>query len=164
MQKICIMSDSHDNLQSLRKAVALVVAEKPDLIIHLGDFVAPFTLPIIKSAGIKLLGIFGNNDGERKGLSAGVAGWGEIFDAPYLFKTQGVDILLSHSPIAPETIKSDYPSVSIFLHGHTHKSCDISYGSLRVINPGEVCGYLTGSGRFGILEIPSGDYKTFEIE
>ncbi|MFB0532703.1 MAG: metallophosphoesterase family protein, partial [Desulfatiglandales bacterium] len=41
---IAIMSDSHDNIWNVRKALELIRAHKAELIVHCGDLVAPFTL------------------------------------------------------------------------------------------------------------------------
>ena len=48
VQKIGIMSDSHDNLPAIRAAVELFNREKVDLVIHAGDVGAPFTAREIK--------------------------------------------------------------------------------------------------------------------
>ena len=42
--KIAVMSDTHDNIWNLEDALAIIKDEKADLIIHCGDFVAPFML------------------------------------------------------------------------------------------------------------------------
>ena len=41
---VAIMSDSHDNIWNLRKAVDIVKDSQAGLIIHCGDFIAPFML------------------------------------------------------------------------------------------------------------------------
>ena len=43
---IAVMSDSHDNIWNLRKALAIIQKEGAGLIIHCGDFVAPFIMSI----------------------------------------------------------------------------------------------------------------------
>ncbi len=40
---IGIMSDSHDNLDAIRKAVKIFNNEDLDLVIHAGDLISPFT-------------------------------------------------------------------------------------------------------------------------
>ena len=62
---IAIMSDSHDNIWNLRKALDIIKSEQCNLIIHCGDFVAPFMFIELKQAGIPVHCVFGNNDGDR---------------------------------------------------------------------------------------------------
>ncbi len=164
MKRIAIISDSHDDLATLRKAADLIKAENADSIIHLGDFVAPFTLPILKTIGIPLLGVFGNNDGEKYGLKKGLEGWGEIHMPPYKISIEGINLLLSHSPLLINEIKSEYPETNIFLHGHTHKLYDKTEDNIKFINPGEACGYLYGSATMGILELPEKEYYSIKIK
>ena len=42
--KIGVMSDSHDNLPAIRRALARFEAEGAEAVIHAGDFVAPFSI------------------------------------------------------------------------------------------------------------------------
>ena len=38
---IAIMSDSHDNIWNLRKALEIIKKKNAQMIIHCGDFIAP---------------------------------------------------------------------------------------------------------------------------
>ncbi|MCJ7773383.1 MAG: metallophosphoesterase family protein, partial [Desulfobacterales bacterium] len=62
---IAVMSDSHDNIWNLRKALDIIKQEAAVMIIHCGDFVAPFMLKELDLAGIPVHGVFGNNDGDQ---------------------------------------------------------------------------------------------------
>ncbi len=50
---IAVMSDSHDNIWKLREALAVIERERAGMIIHCGDFVAPFMLKELNAAGIQ---------------------------------------------------------------------------------------------------------------
>ena len=65
---IGIMADSHDNLESIEKAVKVFNQEPVDLVVHAGDLISPFTAEIFKKLDSQFLAVFGNNDGERHGL------------------------------------------------------------------------------------------------
>jgi predicted phosphodiesterase len=41
---VAVMSDSHDNIWNLRKAVKIVRDRQAGLLVHCGDFIAPFML------------------------------------------------------------------------------------------------------------------------
>ena len=67
-----IIADTHDNLDAIENAVDIFNREKVDLVIHAGDFVAPFTVRKFRGLDCKFIGIFGNNDGEKEGLRKGI--------------------------------------------------------------------------------------------
>ena len=61
--KIGIMSDSHDHLEHINKSVEIFIDRNVNYVLHLGDYVNPNS---VRACGdIKLLGIFGNNDGDK---------------------------------------------------------------------------------------------------
>ncbi|MCX6564601.1 MAG: metallophosphoesterase family protein [Candidatus Aminicenantes bacterium] len=90
------MADSHDNLIAVRRAVELFKNAGCDLVIHAGDFVAPFAARELAKAGCPLKAVFGNCDGEKKGLAAAIQPFGEIREAPLKFKYNQINILVTH--------------------------------------------------------------------
>ena len=60
--KIGIMSDSHDHIENVKKSIAVFKEKNVDYVIHLGDIVNPNS--VIAMKGIKVIAIFGNNDGD----------------------------------------------------------------------------------------------------
>lgn len=65
--KIGIISDTHDDVGHAKLAIEVFKKESVDCVFHLGDFVSP---PIIRLfEGIKLVAVFGNNDGYKFVLS-----------------------------------------------------------------------------------------------
>lgn len=64
-----ILADTHDNLPKIEKAVKLFNKNKVDFVLHAGDFVAPFAISALKGLSCGWQGVFGNNDGEKEGLS-----------------------------------------------------------------------------------------------
>ncbi|MDH7571853.1 MAG: metallophosphoesterase [Armatimonadota bacterium] len=68
--RIGILSDTHDDLERLEMAVKALHARKVELVVHLGDWVAPFvpvylTKTMPEPLRCPLKGIFGNNDGDH---------------------------------------------------------------------------------------------------
>ncbi len=49
---VAVMSDSHDNIWNLRKALTIIKKKGAGMIIHCGDFIAPFMLKELDEAGI----------------------------------------------------------------------------------------------------------------
>ncbi len=68
--RIGILSDTHDNLPMVEKAVARLNGLSPDLVLHAGDFVSPFVIPGLARLSCPCIGVFGNNDGDRAALAA----------------------------------------------------------------------------------------------
>jgi putative phosphoesterase len=68
MMKLGVLSDTHDNLSAIEKAVTALNKAGADLVIHLGDYCAPFSLRPLKGLEMDWMGVFGNNDGEIHGL------------------------------------------------------------------------------------------------
>ena len=66
--RIGIMSDTHDNLPLIRRAVDRMNEEEVDLVLHAGDFVSPFVIPALSDLEAPLIGVWGNNDGDRPHL------------------------------------------------------------------------------------------------
>jgi hypothetical protein len=61
-----ILSDTHEDIRMIRKAVRLLLERAPALVIHCGDIISPPVLEQFKGLPMRL--VFGNNDGERSGL------------------------------------------------------------------------------------------------
>src|SRR5918996_4075489 len=64
--KIGLISDTHDNIQNIQKAVRKFKDKHVDVVIHAGDFVNPIAVESL--AGVKLVGVLGNNDTDIAGL------------------------------------------------------------------------------------------------
>ncbi|MEM4683108.1 MAG: metallophosphoesterase family protein, partial [Ignisphaera sp.] len=58
------MSDSHDNIVAIEKALNIFRKEDIDVLIHLGDIISPFAFAKILEFPAKILVVLGNNDGD----------------------------------------------------------------------------------------------------
>lgn len=144
--KIALVSDSHDNLSYIRKFLEDVKKRNVDLIIHLGDIISPFSGREFLKAGKKIISIFGNNDGEIKGLSSLL----DIKPFPRELKIDGKKIILYHDPLFEEEKLENF---DFLFYGHTHKKYYIKKGDTTIINPGELCGYLTSLSTYVTLDL-----------
>lgn len=63
---IGLISDTHDCFPMLDKVVEKLNKENVGLVLHAGDYVAPFTVIKFRELKAKLIGVFGNNDGDRE--------------------------------------------------------------------------------------------------
>ncbi len=141
--KIGIISDTHDRVSEIRKAINIFKELDAELIIHLGDYVAPFTAKPFVDSKINFLGIFGNNDGEKFGLIKAFSPVGKIYNPPYETTIDNKIFLLLHDPVTLEAyIKSQ--KYDYILYGHLHKKHKEVSGKTRILNPGETCGIISG--------------------
>ena len=139
--KIGIISDSHDNLVNVRKAVSRFKKERSDLVIHLGDFVSPPM--IMEFKGLNLLAVFGNNDGEKfKLIKTFQEIGGEIKGGFFETELDGLKTAIYHgteSGITQALIGSG--KYDLVLTGHTHKRMEAKKGKTLAINPGTAHGF-----------------------
>jgi hypothetical protein len=157
---IGIMADSHDNLNRIKQAVSLFKDAGCSLVIHAGDFVAPFSARELASLNCPVRAVFGNCDGERKGLEKTIQLFGEIKEAPLTFKHTGLIFLVAHLNTSLERyFKSPEPEYDVVIFGHTHKPEILTGKRPLLINPGETGGWLSGKSTVALLEP-----KTLEAE
>lgn len=148
---IGIMSDSHDNLPAIKQAVRIFNQIGCDLVIHTGDFVAPFAARELKALSCPVKAVFGNCDGEKEGLRRAFHSVGEIKDAPFIFKNNNLACLITHV----HTSVYDYLSsgnYDVIIFGHTHKPEIRKEKKTLLLNPGETGGWLSGKKTVALLD------------
>ncbi len=151
--RVAIVSDSHDNIWKVDAARPYLA--QADLLLHCGDWVAPFTLKRFIEAmnGKPIHGIFGNNDGERRILAQIAAAHDQVHlygDFAEL-EVDGWRIALTHYPEIARPLAAS-GKYDLVCYGHNHQAHEERIGSTLLLNPGELFGGLTGQSRFVILE------------
>lgn len=137
--RLGVLSDSHDHVDFLRKAVQTLKQREVECWIHLGDYISPFAAELLKSLPGEKWFLFGNNDGEKVGLSRIL---GEIHPGPKEIKISQRSLFCMHEPYALEAA-CESARYDLILYGHTHKLEYRRSGRMIILNPGEVCGWLT---------------------
>lgn len=148
---IGIISDTHDHLANLRRALELLKARGAELVLHAGDFVSPFVAEPFRETGLRVIGVFGNNDGDRLFLRQRFSEVGELHFGPHELELGGRKILLMHEPRALEALVAS-GRYDLVVYGHTHRP-KISPGQTVVVNPGELGGWLTGRGTLALVDL-----------
>jgi putative phosphoesterase len=157
---LAVISDSHDHKNNILKAVSIMNEKKVDALIHCGDFVAPFVKIWFDNLNDNIkknfYGVFGNNDGERLFLKKKLGQICTFTDNgnELILELGGKKIFASHMP-KQETIEALVKSgkFDIILSGHTHSFVNKKYeNGVLVVNPGEICGYLSGKSTFAIID------------
>lgn len=139
---IGLMSDSHDNIKAIKKAVEYFNSENVELVMHAGDLISPFTAQEFIKLDSTFIAVYGNNDGEREGLRLAYHNMCYLED----FKEISIEkrqIALFHgtNEALVESL-SNSGKYDVVIHGHTHQM-EIKKEETLTINPGETCGYLT---------------------
>jgi uncharacterized protein len=140
------ISDTHDNLPQIEKAVKTLNEQKVELVLHAGDYVAGFVIPKFKALNCKLIGVFGNNDGDHELLKKrfGETGNCTIRDRFANVEVEGYRIALLHGDeIELLNVLAYSGYFNAVVHGHSHFEGVKIMGKTLMVNPGEVCGYLT---------------------
>ncbi|MYF99100.1 metallophosphoesterase [Candidatus Poribacteria bacterium] len=159
--KLGVMSDSHDNVPNIIRAVEVFNDIGVDLVVHAGDFIAPFTLDPLVDLNCRVVGVFGNNDGERVVLAKKFEQIGEVH--PNLASTSLGDttIAVMHYPeLAIPIAKSG--EFDIVVYGHTHK-IDIQKEQSLLLNPGETGGWTTGTATIAVVDLDTREAKIHEV-
>ena len=161
-----LISDTHDNLPAVEKAVDRLNREKVQLVLHAGDYVAPFVIPKFKALNCRLIGVFGNNDGDHELLrkrfsetdNCEVRGRFAAVDA------DGFKIALVHGDDV-ELLGAllDCGGFDAVVHGHAHVVVDKRKGKTMLVSPGEVCGYLYGKQTIALLDTVKREFEVVEL-
>jgi hypothetical protein len=164
--RIGILSDTHDNLPLIDRAVARLSSLAPDLVLHAGDYVSPFVIPRLAALSCPCLGVFGNNDGDRALLAARARESGKVeIHGSFLARlVDGRSLALLHGH-EPGTLEEAVGAgiFDLVVHGHTHRPSVTRAGRTLVLNPGEACGYLTGRGTVALIETGTMETEILDI-
>jgi hypothetical protein len=141
--KIGILSDTHDDIDNVKEAIYRFKEQKVELIIYAGDFVFPGIIDEFKTSQNedwhpKLVGVLGNNDGEKlilskKFVEMGSELHGEFFDdfidGLRFGIYHGTSVKLKDAAIGSKMY-------DVFIYGHTHIKEENIIGDTIVLNPG----------------------------
>ena len=151
--KIGVLSDTHDNLVNIRKAVDIFSKNGVEAVIHGGDFCSPFTIPEFKplfDKGVKMHAVFGNNDGDRVLL---VRRGGEsvtFTDFTCIVTLDGKKIVVMHYPELADDLYR-LGAYDLVVYGHNHKR-RLEGREKKLLNPGTCAGYLAETATIALVE------------
>ncbi len=153
---VLVVSDLHDSLGALSKLKEAVVGDNYDVVISLGDFTSPFTLIELLKIVPRVVGVFGNNDGDVDLLKSVVP---RLTEQPLEESLEGWSSLLLHGFKSPQLTEKIVRSLcasgyyDLILYGHTHKFKVDSFESCLALNPGTLSGYLASVRSYGALTL-----------
>ena len=168
--KICIISDSHDQVEFLEAAVREAVAAGAEAVLHCGDVVNPETLRVIMPFDLPVHVIHGNNSGNlavMTRIASAQTNNVNYYGHDAGFELAGKRIYLVHFPDYANSM-STTGEWDLVCCGHSHKaevSCvENRAGTLtHLVNPGTVGGIMAPATwvlgdletmTFSILDVP----------
>ncbi|QWR77960.1 metallophosphoesterase [Candidatus Magnetomonas plexicatena] len=156
-----VISDSHDNMDNLRRAVTVFNRRGVSKVFHAGDFTSGFTFRVLKDLEAEFTGIFGNNDGDIYLLNK--RSGGRIFKQPYEFVLDGKKAVMIHEHFLVKALTNS-GLYDIVIFGHTHTVHNEKTGGTLALNPGELCGWLHGSSTAAVLDTDSLDTEIIRLD
>ena len=160
-----LIADTHDRLPFIDKAVERLNQKKVDLVLHAGDYIAGFSVQHLKPLKAPLIGIFGNNDGDHRLLEKKFEELGADLRGRFAeVIVDGLRIAMLHGE-EEELLNSliNAESHDFIVHGHTHEAKIYRKGKTLIVNPGEVCGYLSGKSTVAILNTETLEVKIIQL-
>jgi len=148
-----VLSDSHDNVSAIRRVGEELRRRGVSLVLHAGDWVSPFSARFLREAvgeGVRIVGVFGNNEGERPYFLETARKFGiEIAG-----EAAGRRVALYHGT-SPVLLRALVESglYDVVVYGHTHQAVVERRGRTLVVNSGELCGCLTGRSSYALLDL-----------
>lgn len=164
--RIGIISDSHDNIQAIKKAIEILNSEQVSYLLHAGDIVSPFSAKLFFGENFATYFTFGNNDGEKVMLKDVISQSQrcKLVWPKATISLNGFKIALMHGEdeevVEAVALSNRYDLVA---YGHWHKVVNKVIGKCTVVNPGELCGYLTGRRTLAITDLGKKETKIIEI-
>ena len=154
--RLLLLADTHVPKRARRLSDDVWRAvETADLVIHAGDWVDEALLDELQGHAARLVGVWGNNDGDR--LRARLP---EVARET----VDGIRLAVVHEtgPASGREARADaaYPDTDLLVFGHSHIPWDsVTPGGLRLLNPGSptdrrrqpVCTMMTAVADAGVL-------------
>jgi len=152
--KIAIISDTHDNVPNLEKALAWMKENNIEQLIHCGDLCAPSIL--IKTLAPNFSGaihmVFGNVE-DRELTFAKAKDFSNVKHYGDLGETEigGKRIAFIHYPEKAKEL-AESGKYDLVFYGHNHKPWEETVGNCRLVNPGTLAG-LFNKATFAVYDI-----------
>ena len=151
--RFAIISDSHDNLPNIYKALDYITSQGIDLIIHCGDVCAPSVMTEIaqKFSGQFHL-VFGNVDGDQEKMKEMALNLKNvtIHGLVGTIKADGKKIAWCHFPWQADNL-AETGKYDLVFYGHDHRAWEKQIGKTKLLNPGTLAG-LFAKATFAIYD------------
>lgn len=149
--RLGIFADIHDHLDHCRAAVEEFNRRECELVVFAGDFVSTFVIPVLRGLNCPLVGCYGDNEGNKVGLTGGLRIVGTVGEPPLGFRAaDGTRVLVTHQF---ELLRGDVDGADLVIFGHTHKPSVTRDDAGRLfVNPGETSGWTYRKPTIAVVE------------
>lgn len=139
--RIAVISDTHDHLSNLERAVAKINDSNVDALLHCGDLCSPFVIERLAAFDGPVHIVFGNIDGDRYTIELVSEEFSniEIHGEVGFIETDDGNIAFTHRPEFAKGLASTGSHIAVF-YGHTHRRKSEKIGEIHLVNPGELMG------------------------
>lgn len=163
--KLAVISDTHDHLENLEKALTEINKLGAGVLLHCGDLVSPFVIDRLAKFNGPVHVVFGNNEGDRYTINnvatkkfPNVKLHGEMG----FVETESGEAAFTHRPEFARGLACTQKYIAVF-YGHTHRMRIEQVGKTWLINPGELMGLLELPGWI-IFDSATGEAKHYTLE
>jgi putative phosphoesterase len=119
--KIGIMSDSHDKMSNIKKAITIFKEEEVKVILHAGDLISPFCVGLFENFKGNFHLCNGNNLGDTKLIKRKMEGIGHFYEEMGEIELGGFKFVLYHgTDEAKLQSLLDSQKYDYVITGHTH--------------------------------------------
>lgn len=163
--KLAIISDTHDNIWNLDKALAQIRQRGCDALLHCGDMCSPF---IVKQLAEGFAGpvhlIFGNNEGDGRMIQVVGSQFAHVTHHGIYAEIEvgGRKIAAIHYP-EPALRIAQSGQFDLVCYGHDHIKRHEIIGSTHFANPGEIMG-LSHAPTWGLYDCSSHEFAWVAVE
>lgn len=144
-----IISDTHDDMLSIRRAVDILNDRGTAQVIHAGDITSPFTFEIFRDLSCPFSAIFGNNDGDRVLLREKSGGL--VHNQPFMATLSGKKTVVVHEPDLIHAL-AESGHFDVVIYGHTHRPDIRMVRNTLIINPGKTARLHKGESTLAVLD------------
>ncbi|MFB6095615.1 MAG: metallophosphoesterase [Halodesulfurarchaeum sp.] len=135
---IGVISDTHDNVEAVRRATNVLEERDVETVLHCGDVIAPPVVPFFE--GFEVHAVLGNNDGEVSGLDSALSdlGMGSTLHGRFAeLRIDGVDVAMLHGEDRSEVRgHAESGEYDLVCYGHHHERELVEEDGTTLLNPG----------------------------
>lgn len=161
--EIGVISDTHDNLDNLEEALAILRGEDITTLVHCGDVCGAGVIEALADFDVWIARGNMDRDPELSRAVEKILGDGRLAHT-HTLTLGGYSAAVSHGAdggrLRGLIASGEYLYV---FHGHTHRRRDQWVGSTRVINPGALGGIRWQQRSFCILDLETDEIQFIEL-
>jgi len=161
--KVAVISDTHDHLENVDRAIARINGLGAGALLHCGDLVSPFVVDRLASFDGPVHVVFGNNEGDRYTIARIAAKFTNVtlHGEVGFVDTGSGEIAFTHRPEFARGLACTGRHAAVF-YGHTHRMKVERIGTAWLVNPGELMGLLEPPG-FIVFDPATGEERHYPL-